>query len=71
MQADEAREVLGADAAHEASMDTVEAIDEAAKANDDPVVAEALDEAALKADQASSRMGWLRSLLHRRVARSS
>ena len=58
-------EVVGADAAHAATVETVEAIEEAAKLNDDPLVAEALDDAAVKADQASTRTGWLRRLLHR------
>jgi hypothetical protein len=59
-------ELTGADAAHAASIETAEAIEQAAKVNDDPQVAEALDDAAVKADQASSRVGWLRRLLHRR-----
>ena len=59
-------EIVGADAAHAATVETAEAIEEAAKVNDDPIVAEALDDAAVKADQASSRTGWLRRLLHRR-----
>lgn len=59
-------EIVGADAAHAATVETAEAIEEAAKVNDDPIVAEALDDAAVKADQASSRAGWLRRLLHRR-----
>jgi hypothetical protein len=67
MAAEEARpEILGADSAHDASIETAEAIEEAASVNDDPDVAEALEDAALKADQAKSRMGWLRGLLHRR-----
>jgi hypothetical protein len=61
-------EIIGADAAHAATVETVEAIEEAAVVNDDPAVAEILDEAALKADQASTRTGWLRRLLHRRHA---
>jgi hypothetical protein len=59
-------EIAGADAAHAASIETAEAIEQAAKANDDPEVAEVLDDAAVKADQASSRVGWLRGLLRRR-----
>ena len=67
MAAEEARpEILGADSAHDASIETAEAIEEAASVNDDPDVAEALEDAALKADKAKSRMGWLRGLLHRR-----
>jgi hypothetical protein len=59
-------EVAGADAAHAAAIETSEAIEEAAKVNDDPEVADVLDDAAVKADQASSRVGWLRGLLRRR-----
>ena len=63
---DASTEVVGADAAHAATVETVEAIEEAAKINDDPAVAEALDDAAVKADVASTRTGWLRRLLYRR-----
>ena len=67
MQNEEAiTEIAGAEAAHAASVETAEAIEEAAKVNEDPAVAEALDDAAVKADQASTRTGWLRRLLHRR-----
>jgi hypothetical protein len=59
-------EIVGADAAHAATVETAEAIEEAAKVNDDPAVAEVLDDAAVKADLASTRTGWLRRLLHRR-----
>ena len=59
-------ELAGADAAPAASIETAEAIEQAAKVNDDPQVAAVLDDAAVKADQASSRVGWLRGLLHRR-----
>ncbi|MEX1265269.1 MAG: hypothetical protein WEE66_15310 [Actinomycetota bacterium] len=64
-------ELLGADSAHSAAEQTVAAIDEAAKVNDDPAVAEVLADAAVKADQASFRVGWLRRLLHRRLPRSA
>ncbi|MDH4112174.1 MAG: hypothetical protein OEV60_05730 [Actinomycetota bacterium] len=66
---DVAPEILGADAAHAATEATVDAIDEAAKVNDDPEVAEALEEASVQADQAASRTGWLRRMLHRRAAK--
>jgi len=59
-------ELAGADAAHAASMETAEAIEEAANVNDDPDVAEVLDDAAVKAEVASGRVGWLRGFLHRR-----
>jgi hypothetical protein len=63
---DSAPELLGADSAHAATVETSEAIEEVASVNGDPAVAEALDDAALKADQAQTRTGWLRGLLHRR-----
>jgi hypothetical protein len=66
---DAEREVLGADSAHAATIETAEAIEEAAKANEDPEVAEVLEDAAVKADQATSRTGWLRRLIHRRSRR--
>jgi hypothetical protein len=59
-------EILGVDGAHAAAEDTVEAIEAAATKNEDPVVAEILDEAALAADTTSSRIGWLRSALRAR-----
>jgi hypothetical protein len=62
-------EILGADAAHAAASATVRAIDDAVKRNDDPTVAEALLEAAVLADQASSRTEWLRRMVNRRSAR--
>jgi hypothetical protein len=54
-----------ADAASAAADETVEAIDAAAQENRDPVVARALDDAALKADKTVTRVGWLRSLVRR------
>jgi hypothetical protein len=54
-----------AEAATAAAEETAEAIDVAAQENRDPVVAKALDDAALKADKTVSRVGWLRSLLRR------
>ena len=62
---DAASELVGADAAHAATVETAEAIEEASNVNDDPAVAEVLEDAAVKADQASTRVGWLRGLLHR------
>jgi hypothetical protein len=59
-------EILGVDGAHAAAEDTVIAIEAAATQNQDPVVAEILDEAALAADTSSSRVGWLRSALRAR-----
>jgi len=56
-----------ADAASAAADETVEAIDVAAQENRDPVVAKALDDAALKADKTVTRVGWLRALVRRLV----
>ena len=59
-----------AEAAGAAAEETVEAIDAAAQENRDPVVAKALDDAAMKADKTVSRVGWLRALVHRLVPAS-
>jgi len=56
---------LVVDAAEAASAETADAIDRAAELNEDPAVGDALDIAAAKADQTVSRVGWLRSFLHR------
>ena len=54
-----------AQAAQAAAEETVEAIDAAAEINDDPAVERALEDAALKADKTTSRVGWLRSFVGR------
>jgi hypothetical protein len=64
---DEPAERTVVDAAAVAADETVEAIDAAAQENRDPVVARALDDAALKADKTASRVGWLRALVHRLI----
>lgn len=56
---------IGADAALAATERTADAIERAAERNDDPAVAEALDEAATHAETATTRVGWLRSVIHR------
>lgn len=61
---------LGADAAMAASEKTADAIERAAERTDDPVVAEALDEAATNAETAVSRMSWVRSVIRRVFGRS-
>jgi hypothetical protein len=61
-------ELLGADAAHAATQEAVAAIDQAAEINDDPAVAKVLTKAAVKGDQAGSRVSWLRALIRRRFA---
>ncbi len=54
-----------AQAAEAAADETVEAIDAAAEINEDPEVGRALEDAALKADKTTSRVGWLRSFIGR------
>jgi len=56
-----------AQAAQAAADETVEAIDAAAEINEDPEVGRALEDAALKADKTTSRVGWLRSFIDRIV----
>ena len=46
-------------------METLKAIDEAADLNNDPAVAEVLDEATLAADVTVGRLAWLRARLRR------
>ncbi|HEU4356600.1 MAG TPA: hypothetical protein VFT27_13510 [Actinomycetota bacterium] len=60
----------GGDAAMAATEQTADAIDRAAGRTDDPIVAEALDEAATHADAAMSRVGWLRGVVRRIFGRS-
>ena len=62
---DERPEPLVADAAHASSVETLKAIDEAADLNNDPAVAEVLDEATLAADVTVGRLAWLRARLRR------
>jgi hypothetical protein len=50
-----------ADATAASADATVEAVDRAAEANQDPEVAEILQDASLKANTTASRAGWLRS----------
>ncbi len=57
-------EMMGS-AAVAASAETADAIAEAAAENDDPVVGEMLDRAAVSADTTLSRVGWLRGALQR------
>ena len=61
---------IGADSAMAATEKTADAIERAADRNDDPNVAEALDEAATHADTAVSRVGWLRGVVRRMFRRS-
>ena len=61
--------LLAADAAYASAERTVEAVDEAAATNDDPEVAEILDEAAIKADTTVNRVGWPREFVRRTMHR--
>jgi hypothetical protein len=58
-----------AQAAQASADDTVAAIDAAAELNEDPQVAEALNDAALQADKTSSRVSWLRGFISRLFSR--
>ncbi len=76
MKEGEKRDVLSAEpvievaeAAHSSSNDAVESIEEASRLNEDPQVAEALDEAALRANTTEGRLDWLRSRLRRLFSR--
>jgi len=60
---------LIAGAAEASSEQTAAAIDEAARKNDDPEVAEALDDAAIAAQTTVGRTGWLHSKLARLFGR--
>ena len=50
-------------------METAAAIDRAAEKNEDPEVADVLDEAALAAQQTVGRVGWVRRTLDRLFGR--
>ena len=67
---EKAGEVI-AQAAEAAADETVEAIDTAAKLNEDPDVGRALEDAALKADKTTSRVGWLRGFVNRFIHAST
>jgi hypothetical protein len=56
-------------AAEASSEETAAALDRAAEKNEDPEVAEVLDEAAIAAEQTVGRVGWLRSVLNRLFSR--
>src|SRR3954465_13217535 len=68
---DETPEHTVADAASAAADETVEAIEAAAEENRAPVVAKALDDAALKAGKTVPRVGWLRALVRRLIPATS
>jgi len=71
MEASEQHGEVIAQAAQAAADETVDAIDTAAKLNDDPEVGRALEDAALKADKTTSRVSWLRNFVNRFMRASS
>jgi hypothetical protein len=56
---------LVADGAAAASAETLDAVERAAEVNEDPAVAEILEDASIAADTTVARVGWVRALLHR------
>ena len=56
---------LVADGATAASAETVDAIKRAEEENEDPAVAEVLEDASIAADTTLTRVGWVRSFVHR------
>lgn len=60
---------LVAGSAEASSAQAAAAIDQAAEKNEDPEVAEILDDAALAAQQTVSRVGWLRRTVDRLFGR--
>jgi hypothetical protein len=62
---------LVAGAAEASSVETAQAIHEAAARNEDPQVAETLDRAANAAEQTVGRVGWLRGVIDRLFSRQA
>jgi hypothetical protein len=56
---------LVADGAAAASAQTADALKRAEEKNEDPAVAEALEDASIAADTTLTRVGWVRTFLHR------
>jgi hypothetical protein len=54
-----------ADGAAAASARTLDAVERAAEENEDPAVAEILEDATIAADTAVVRVGWVRRFVHR------
>lgn len=69
MSEDAAHIPLIAGSAEASSVQAAAAIDQAAEKNEDPEVAEMLDDAALAAQQTVSRVGWLRRTVDRLFGR--
>lgn len=56
---------MAAEASESSSVEAAAHIERAAEMNQDPKVAEELHDAAIAADSAVTRVGWLRSLMTR------
>jgi hypothetical protein len=56
---------VASDASLASSEETVDKVETAAEMNEDPALAEVLEDAAIAADATATRVGWLRSLLKR------
>ena len=56
---------LATEASVTSSEETVAKIELASEMNDDPAVAQVLEDAAVAADTTATRVGWLRSLMKR------
>jgi hypothetical protein len=54
-----------ADGAAAASAQTMDAIKRAEEKNEDPAVAEVLEDASIAADTTLTRVGWMRMFVHR------
>jgi hypothetical protein len=63
--ADQSHITTVAEAGLTSSQETVAKVELAAEMNEDPAVAEVLEEAAVAADSTATRVGWLRSALKR------
>ena len=57
--------MLAAEASVTSSEETVAKIELASEMNEDPAVAEVLEDAAVAADTTATRVGWLRSFVKR------
>jgi hypothetical protein len=65
MESEEVDPGFVADGAAASSARTLDAIERAADKNEDPEVAEILEDASIAADTTIVRIGWVRSFVHR------
>jgi hypothetical protein len=65
VEKDEIHAPLVADGAVSASAQTLDAIERAEEVNEDPAVAEILEDASIAADTTFTRVGWVRAFVHR------